>query len=73
MFQCKIRNMPVIEDGTVQGIITMKLLADSSFNLLETGKCALCCVLVGGVLCERGTSGVNDISCACSACTQRFA
>ncbi|RYG65439.1 CBS domain-containing protein [archaeon] len=37
MFQCKIRNMPVIEDGIVKGILTMKLLADSSFNLQDIG------------------------------------
>jgi CBS domain-containing protein len=39
MFQCKIRNLPVIdpESYTVKGILTMKILADSSFNLMETG------------------------------------
>jgi len=37
MFQCRIRNLPVIEDGEVRGIITAKLLADSSFNILDTG------------------------------------
>jgi len=37
MFQCKIRNMPVLENGDVKGIITMKALADSSFNLMEIG------------------------------------
>lgn len=37
MFQCKIRNMPVIENGIVKGILTMKLLADSSFNLQDIG------------------------------------
>eukprot|EP01038_Epipyxis_sp_PR26KG_P007531 gene7531-10260_t len=37
MFQLKIRNMPVIDDGTVVGIITMKDLADSAFSLSEIG------------------------------------
>lgn len=37
MFQCKIRNMPVIDGGIVKGILTMKVLADSSFNLSDTG------------------------------------
>jgi CBS domain-containing protein len=37
MFQCKIRNLPVIDKGEVRGIITAKLLADASFNLKDTG------------------------------------
>jgi protein phosphatase PTC7 len=38
MFQCKIRNLPVIDDyNIVKGILTMKIIADSSFNLMETG------------------------------------
>ncbi|KAJ1425476.1 phosphatase 2C-like domain-containing protein [Ochromonadaceae sp. CCMP2298] len=37
MFQCKIRNLPVIQSGEVKGIVTSKLLADASFNLIETG------------------------------------
>jgi predicted transcriptional regulator len=37
MFQCKIRNLPVIENGEVKGIITAKLLVDASFNLKDSG------------------------------------
>lgn len=37
MFQCKIRNLPVIENGEVKGIITAKHLADASFNIKDTG------------------------------------
>lgn len=37
MFQCKIRNMPVIESGEAKGIITMKDLADSAFSVADTG------------------------------------
>lgn len=37
MFQCKIRNMPVLDNGEVKGIITMKALADSSFSIMEIG------------------------------------
>lgn len=37
MFQCKIRNLPVIDNGEVRGIITAKNLADASFNIVDTG------------------------------------
>eukprot|EP00598_Pedospumella_elongata_P000750 CAMPEP_0184970654 /NCGR_PEP_ID=MMETSP1098-20130426/3044_1 /TAXON_ID=89044 /ORGANISM="Spumella elongata, Strain CCAP 955/1" /LENGTH=570 /DNA_ID=CAMNT_0027492613 /DNA_START=288 /DNA_END=2000 /DNA_ORIENTATION=+ len=37
MFQCKIRNLPVIDNGEVRGIITAKNLADASFNIIDTG------------------------------------
>jgi len=37
MFQLKIRNIPVIEDGKVRGIITLKDLADSAFTVQGTG------------------------------------
>lgn len=37
MFQLKIRNMPVIEKGEALGIVTIKDLADSAFNLADTG------------------------------------
>ena len=38
MFQCKIRNMPVLDaHGEIHGLITMKVLADSAFDLMETG------------------------------------
>ena len=37
MFQVKIRNMPVIDKGEVVGIVTLKDIADSYFNLSETG------------------------------------
>jgi protein phosphatase PTC7 len=38
MFQCKIRNLPIIDSSnTVKGILTMKIIADSSFNLMEIG------------------------------------
>ncbi len=37
MFQLKIRNMPVIENGEVLGIVTIKDLADSAFSIEDTG------------------------------------
>jgi hypothetical protein len=37
MFQLKIRNIPVIQDGICLGIINIKDLADSSFSITETG------------------------------------
>ena len=37
MFQCKIRNLPVIDNGEVRGIITAKNLADASFNVKDAG------------------------------------
>lgn len=37
MFQLKIRNIPVIDNNEVHGIVTMKDLADSAFSLLQTG------------------------------------
>jgi len=37
MFQCKIRNLPVIDNGEVRGIITAKHLADASFNVKDAG------------------------------------
>ena len=37
MFQMKIRNLPVIENGEVFGIITIKDLADSAFSVVDTG------------------------------------
>jgi CBS domain-containing protein len=37
MFQCKIRNLPVIDDDNegfqLKGMINMKMLADSSFSV----------------------------------------
>ena len=38
MYQVKIRNIPVIDDGEVSGIITLKDLADSAFSAYEGGK-----------------------------------
>jgi hypothetical protein len=37
MFQCKIRNMPVLDGKEIKGIITMKILADSAFDLMSSG------------------------------------
>jgi len=37
MYQCKIRNLPVLEGNRVTGIVTGKLLADAHFNVLEHG------------------------------------
>jgi len=42
MFQCKVRNLPVIGEGKggryeLKGLVTMKMIADSSFSLAETG------------------------------------
>ncbi len=37
MFQLKIRNMPVLDDGKISGIITIKDLADSAFTIKDTG------------------------------------
>ena len=37
MFQLRIRNMPVIEDGEVHGILTMKDIADYRFSVTDTG------------------------------------
>ena len=37
MFHLKVRNLPVIENGEVRGIINAKILADASFDLIETG------------------------------------
>lgn len=38
MFQCKIRNLPIIDsNNVVRGILTMKTIADSSFNLIDIG------------------------------------
>ena len=37
MFQHKIRTVPVISDGEVLGIITIKDLADSSFSVTDAG------------------------------------
>jgi CBS domain-containing protein len=37
MFQLKIRNIPVVHDNAVVGIISSKDLADSSFSLEDTG------------------------------------
>jgi CBS domain-containing protein len=36
MSQSKIRNMPILENGEVLGIITLKDLADSSFKVLSS-------------------------------------
>jgi CBS domain-containing protein len=37
MFQLKIRNMPVLDNDKIIGLITMKDLADSSFSLTQIG------------------------------------
>lgn len=37
MFQLKIRNIPVLDNGAVVGIINIKDLADSNFSLEEAG------------------------------------
>lgn len=37
MAQCRIRNLPVIDNGVVLGIITMKDLADSAFDMSMIG------------------------------------
>lgn len=37
MFLSKIRNLPILENNEVKGIITMKQLADASFNLNDIG------------------------------------
>jgi protein phosphatase PTC7 len=37
MFQTKVRNMPVIDNGEVLGIISQKDLADSAFSLSDDG------------------------------------
>ena len=42
MFQCKVRNLPVIGEGKdgryeLKGLLTMKMIADSSFSLADTG------------------------------------
>jgi CBS domain-containing protein len=37
MYQVKIRNIPVIDDGEVSGIITLKDLADSAFDIMDIG------------------------------------
>lgn len=37
MYQVKIRNIPVLDNGEVSGIITVKDLADSAFSLMDTG------------------------------------
>lgn len=37
MYQCKIRSLPVIDNGEVRGIITAKHLADASFSVKDTG------------------------------------
>jgi hypothetical protein len=37
MFQLKIRNLPILDGKEVKGIITMKVLHDSYFNVLDIG------------------------------------
>lgn len=38
MFQCKIRNLPIIDtNNEVRGIVTMKMLSDSAFSLMDIG------------------------------------
>ena len=37
MFQVKIRNIPVIENGVCRGIINIKNLADSAFSITDVG------------------------------------
>lgn len=37
MFQLKIRNLPVLDGEEIRGIVTMKVLADSYFNILDIG------------------------------------
>lgn len=39
MFQLKIRNLPILDpnDKSIKGIVTMKTLADSNFNLVDVG------------------------------------
>lgn len=37
MFQLKIRNLPIIEDGVAMGIVTVKDLHDSAFSIADIG------------------------------------